>query len=581
MTANVNKTSLTLDDQLVLTVEIQGASGNMITPQLPSLPAFNVYAQEVEQSTINFQTTTVFRYLMTPRFVGRAQIGSVTFTYRNKTYKTDPIPVAVYRSAGSASAAAQSGSGQTAPAPATARLAAQQTPTAELPPMEASFVAQATAFAGKDFFLLAAVNNRRPYVNQTDVLAVRFYAAKPIYGDESPYIAPTVTNLFMDDLGRSEGTQVLNGRMYSYNEFRYSVSGVTPGEAVIGSAMAKYLTGSGTGISILDHMFGAGASGEMETAKSNPLKLFIQPLPQQGKPASFYGAVGQGYTISAAVDRQEAEVGDAINLTVKVQGPGNLKSTKDILFPALNGFKVYDAATSSSTLPSNGGLRGFKAFKTVLVPTAEGTYTLPPIEWSYFDPQSKTYRTIATRPLDLTILPSTKTGAGYDFTQATPTQNTGFEKLGKDINYLKTAFAPTSGSALETASKLWPLNWLAVALLLAAGAFALVDKKTLAYKRALSKARAQLKAAQNEEAVSDAVSDYLQTKIKLSTASQQLRHILQVLKQHGAKDASIKQFNALWQYLEAARFAPSAKANVAQAAELAAQLLKTLDGELK
>ena len=99
VTARVDKTNLTLDDELTLTVEVNGASGNMVMPQLPSLPAFNVYSREVQRTSVNGQTSTVFRYTMLPRFVGNATIGAIQFTYNGKTYKTDPISVSIYRNA--------------------------------------------------------------------------------------------------------------------------------------------------------------------------------------------------------------------------------------------------------------------------------------------------------------------------------------------------------------------------------------------------------------------------------------------------------------------------------------------------
>lgn len=576
MTANVNSTSLRLDDQLTLTVEIRGATGNILTPQLPSLPSFNVYAQEVEQSTVNNQTTTIFRYMMTPRFVGKAVIGPITFNYANKTYRTEPINITVYRSDSrpAPAAASTAAPGRTRPS-----APAANTPAEKLPPVEASFVAQAAAHAGEDFFMAAAVENRQPYVNQTDTLVVRFYAAKAIYG-ESPYMAPTVTNLFMDDVGRSEGTSVLNGKMYNYNEFRYSISGVTPGEATVGPAMAKYLTG-GIGLSILDHMFGAGAAGSEEIAKSNTIRLNIRPLPQAGKPASFYGAVGKGYGISATIDRNQMEAADAVNLTIKVQGPGNLKPTGDLKIPAINGFKIYDAATTSGTLPSNGSVRGYKTFKTVLVPTTPGGYIIPAIAWSYFNPDTNSYATIATKPLEVTVTPSTKSGAGYDFRPSAQTPQIGFQELAKDISYLKTGLFKQSANWLETAGKWGWLNVLFLLLLATAFGFSRVDKKTLAHKRALSRARNALKNADTAGAVEDAVSEYLRTKLKIHTASLQLRLILQLLKERGAKPAELQQFKELWQYLEAARFAPSAQADAAKAAQLATQLLSALDGELK
>ena len=97
VSSSVDKTSLTLDDEITLTVTVQGAVSPLTMPQLPSLPAFNVYSREIDQTTINGKSTSVFRYVMLPRFVGKADIGSVTVKYNGKTYKTDPISISIYR----------------------------------------------------------------------------------------------------------------------------------------------------------------------------------------------------------------------------------------------------------------------------------------------------------------------------------------------------------------------------------------------------------------------------------------------------------------------------------------------------
>ncbi|MGN1058074.1 MAG: BatD family protein, partial [Candidatus Avelusimicrobium sp.] len=107
LTASVDKNTLTLDDEITLSVRVAGASGNVIMPQLPSLPAFNVYSQEMEQSTINGNTTLEFRYVLLPRFAGQATIGAVTFKHNGKTYKTAPISIRIYRNAQSLPAAQQ------------------------------------------------------------------------------------------------------------------------------------------------------------------------------------------------------------------------------------------------------------------------------------------------------------------------------------------------------------------------------------------------------------------------------------------------------------------------------------------
>lgn len=571
--ASVDKTSMTMDDEAVLTVEIRGASGNMLMPKLPSMPAFNIYANIVEQQTVNFQTVTTFRFMMTPRVQGKATIGPITFDYGGRQYQTEPITVDIYRNA--------SGVGQTAPSAAVSSraVATAQPPSAkELPPLEAELLKLAYARSKQDFFLVAAVNDKKPYVNQTVTLVVRFYYAN-IFQDNAPYIKPTVQNIFMEDLGTVEGTQVLNNKKFVYQEQRYSISGVTPGKASISPAMVKYVVGGGSGFGMFDHMFGlSGGQGQEKIAQSNAITLDIRPLPKEGKPASFYGAVGSGYQITASVDRKEVEAGDAVNLTIQVRGPGNLKPTADIKLPVINGFKAYDAATSAGTLPSTTGISSFKTFKTVLVPSKEGAYNIPAISWSYFNPKTKTYRTIQTRAIPITVTPSSRTETDFDFGRRPAG---GVQELGRDIHYLKTELSTSSTNVLAAVGALGALNLLAFALLLGAGLFVFVDKKALAHKRALNAACARLKKATTEQQVEDAISDYLNDKLKINTSSLQLRTVLGALQKHGVTVPTLQNFQVLWQHLEAARFAPSAQGNAAQFANMAYTLLRKIDGELK
>ncbi len=137
LSARVDKTSLALDDELTLTVNVSGVSGNITMPQLPSLPAFNVYSREVEQSSINGETSLQFRYVMLPRFVGNATIGAVRFNYKGETYQTEPISVRIYRTAANV---------PTAPAQRATPRVEKADPN--LPPLEASLANQAYAKAG-------------------------------------------------------------------------------------------------------------------------------------------------------------------------------------------------------------------------------------------------------------------------------------------------------------------------------------------------------------------------------------------------------------------------------------------------
>ncbi len=582
ITARVNKTALTLDDELTLSVEINGASGNMMMPSLPSLPAFNVYSREIIQNTLNGKTTTSFRYTLMPRFVGKATIGAIRFTHNGKTYQTDPITVNIYRNA--------QGVQNAQPAATTAKAVstgnydsavvkkAPQKADPNLPPLERSLANQAYARGDENYFLVAAVSDVNPYVNETVSLAVRFYYNRPFY--DAPYQKPSTSDIFMEEAGSSQGTQSIGGVLYRYEEQRYLLTAAAPGKAVIGPATVRYMTGSSP-LSALDRLFGGSLVQAEETAQSEPITLQVRALPTDGKPKSFYGAVGDGYTLTAQADRTEVEAGEAVTLTITVKGPGNLKPTADLQLPAIDGFKMYSTQATSGSVPaSNGQIRGYKVFKTVLVPVASGIYTLPAVAWSYFNPAEKAYKILKTEPIQLKVSPSTKTGAGIDFGAADPSN--GFQTLGKDISYLKTTHAPAPG-LLARLSTWQTLNWLMLAVLALSVLFASVGRKSLAQKRAYAAAKSRLKKAQSDEDVADAVSGYLQQKLKISTGSLPLKAIVKALQHRGITPATAEAFLLLWQRLDTARFAPGTPdaQNVQHLAQQALDILKLLEEEAK
>lgn len=568
LTATVDKTDLALDDELTLTVQVSGANGNIVMPQLPSLPAFNVYSREVSQSTINGKTTSVFKYTMLPRFVGKATIGAITFNYQGKTYQTQPIEVRIYRTAPVTTKNAST------TVTTTNRSANPDTDLSQLPPLERELATRAYAHQGQPYFVVAAVSNKKPYVNEPITLTVRFYYSKAFY--DAPYQNPTLSNLFMEEAGDAQGQQTVNGIIYRYEEKRYRLTGVSQGEATIGSASVSFRPGSSP-LSVLDRFFGGAAVEPEQTVSSAPIKLQIRPLPTQGKPDSFYGAVGTGYAFAAKLDPTQTEAGEAVTLSATVQGPGNLKTTTDLQFPPIEGLTAYPAAPVANYLP-NSTSRSYKIFKTVLVPAASGTYTIPALHWSYFDPQTGTYKTLTSTPLSLTVAPSSKAASQFDFGHS-ENGSTGVQTIGQDIRYLISA-DPPAPSWLATLSN-WGwlhgvvLAWLAICIFIAS-----IGKKSAAKRQAYTQAKTHLKKATTYEHISDAISAYLLAKWKISTASLPLRSIVEALEKKGVSPQVRQQFSTLWEKLESARFAP-AQADTqtrTQFSEQALALLKALEG---
>ncbi|MBR4682165.1 MAG: protein BatD [Elusimicrobiaceae bacterium] len=574
--AQTDKTALALDDELTLTVHLSGVTGNIVAPQLPSLPAFNVYSREMEQASINGRTSLLFRYTMVPRFVGNATIGPVTFTYNGQTYKTQPIAVQIFRDTngnhtrgGANTQATSTGAG------ASSRKQNFQ----HLPPLQATLAKLADDRAGEPFFLVAAVNNRSPYVNESVTLAVRFYYSRNFY--DAPYQKPTVSNIFMEEDGKSEGSQNIGGTRYQYEEQRYQLAAAQPGKATIGPATVHYKTGSSP-FSAFDRLFGGAAVSAEKTARSNPITLSVRPLPKEGQPASFSGAVGNNFSLKAQASPEQVEAGEAVNLSVTVQGPGNLKATRDLDFPPVDGFKIYPAAaTSGLAQGKNGTSIGYKIFKAVFVPAASGIYTLPSFKWSYFDPTSATYKTLQSDPISLTVTPTSKNASGVNFAaEGNPTG--GFQALSNDIMYLKTDLGEKE-TFLAQISRWWLLNWLLAGLLIAGALFTTLGKKSLSKKKAFLTAKTHLKKASGGQEVADAISTYLQQRFDISTGSLPLRDMALSLHRKGVRAETVKIFVRLWQRLEEERFAPATltSANTGKLAANALEILAQMEKEIK
>ena len=585
ITAQVNKTDISLDDEVVLTLRIQGGSMN-IQPQLPSLPAFNVYSKAASRSNNNGEIYNEFRYILVPRLVGNATIGPIRVDYNGKTYQTDPINIHIYRDNLPDTPSAPAVVGTTVATTST-DAAAMGPRDNSLPPSVTdedmrtlpskgssvlSTSRELTQQASKrglsePFFLVAAVSNPRPYVGQAFTLAIRFYYSQAF--DNAPYHAPEVSNLFMEEAGSSEGEQNIGNRVFYYREMRYQLVGASPGKGTISSAAIEF---AASPFNWFDRLFGFSVtSATPRVFESNPLYVQIQPLPGEGRPSSFYGAVGAGFTLSAAVDQNEVEAGESVNLSVTVTSSGNLKTVKDLVFPEIPGFKSYPVASVSGT-----GKRSSKIFKTVLVPSSSGVYTIPPIEWSYFDPTLRQYKTLQTQPITLQVLPSSTANRSVDFSTTLPT-NSGLQTLGNDITYLKTAPAPQE-NFLARLSHFEFINWGALGLVGLTLLFSLLGRNRSAATRAYGDAKRRLQKASSYEQISEGLSLYLSRKLNIHTGSTPLKEIVSALQQRGYCAHTVQSFAALWQQLEALRFAPSAvETSVKQQAAKACTVLKLLE----
>ncbi len=176
---------------------------------------------------------------------------------------------------------------------------------------------------------------------------------------------------------------------------------------------------------IWEQFFGGGGYEDVPVkTKSKPLNIEVVDLPNEGKPASYNGAVGN-FSFKVEASRTEVKANDAFNLKLIISGTGNLKLV-DAPKPQLpESFETYDPKITESGTT--------KTFDYLIIPRNEGTYTLDNLEFSYFNLDTKKYNTIKPSPLNIIVLPPDPNSTGA--TVYNPANQV--KEIKNDIRYIK------------------------------------------------------------------------------------------------------------------------------------------------
>lgn len=127
----------------------------------------------------------------------------------------------------------------------------------------------------------------------------------------------------------------------------------------------------------------------------------VEELPP-GAPSTFNGAVGH-FTMNSTLAPTSVGTGDPVQLMIAIRGDGNV-ATLDM--PDLNlprSVERFDPAEEREIDRTARHVNGSKSFTTTLVPTEPGTLEIPPLSWSYYDPNEQSYKTLSTESYRLTV----------------------------------------------------------------------------------------------------------------------------------------------------------------------------------
>jgi hypothetical protein len=143
---------------------------------------------------------------------------------------------------------------------------------------------------------------------------------------------------------------------------------------------------------------------------SDSVPLVVLPVPRDGQPAAYGGAVGR-LSLRASVAPARLRAGEATVLTVEVEGTGNVKALPEPRLPPLDGVEVFPPSQDSRVDVDDDRVGGMKRFRWMLVPERPGPFVIPPIEYGVFDPELRAYVVLRSDSLRVDVAPAVMVAA--------------------------------------------------------------------------------------------------------------------------------------------------------------------------
>lgn len=596
--AIVRKSNISQNERFQLTFQLENVDAKSI--EYPKFSGFQKIfgpqlSQQASYQNINgklTQSVTVnYTFVLVPQKTGTYSIGSAVVTdQKGKKYKSDPVKLTV-----SAAPAAQQGANKNA------SVNRQQAIEAELKQM---------------IFLRAYVSKKKLYQGDQFVVTYKLFHAPEIVGRLNNLEleeAPGYQGFWAEkvELKNSQPTlEVLNGRRFYVSVLKQDIlipqkagklkiDPLTVSMQVPIAKPRKRKRDPFDPFADLDDLF-QSPFGRHENYKfltrNSAINIDVTALPG-AKPNSFNGLVGK-LNLDVKLNQDSVEAGEAITLSVKYSGEGNIPKIQapDLKFPT--DFEVYDPKIKERVSRNGGKLNGYKTFEYLIIPRIPGEYEIPKIEVSYFDPKAAKYKTISKDRLALTVsgdpsLISSAKGSGVNKEDVA--------LLGEDIRHIRSSSGTfiQKDAAFLGSGTYWSL--LIAPLFLFFG--------LLFYKKKLDSEKADVKGSRSRKAsklakkrlataqkyikesdergffneVSQVLWSYLSDKLALGQSDLSRDQISELLLEKGVEASRVEEIKTLMDHCEFALFAPS-KAEVGlqgtydEALNMIVKLEKELNG---
>lgn len=562
--AKLSKAKLGVNERLRIDFEMDKDGDNFVPPSFADFTVVGGPNTSVSNTWINGKRSfkKTYSYFLAPKRVGKFTIKQAVIEIEGETYKTFPVTVEV-------------------------------TPAVELPtdPNDPNFV------ASQNIHLVAEVSKNNPYLNEPITVVYKLYVSPETGVSNWREIDNPKFSDFWSQNIPMKGITVQNGQ-YNGEDYRYVVLRKT----VLYPQKSGELKIEPLSLDVTvevpsnrrDFFGGRLMTQVNKTVSAGARTIKVKPLPEQGKPANFSGAVGE-FDLIVSTSKAELKATESLQLTVEVSGKGNLKLFELPKPNIPSALEVYDPVMEDNINTNLEGMYGARIENYTIVPQFKGKYPIPGVSFSYFDPKTEQYKTITSNEMVINVL---------DDPMNPVAANTNTAQTKQAVIANADAFA-----YIKTETTLKPLNepyffkskvfWTSLlAPLLAIPLALIVRRKREEYlsdeigiktraqdklaKKYLSEAKKSL--GQKESfyiALEKALHNYLKAKLHIETSEFSKDKIEVLLSERQVDEATVLEFINLLESCELARYALTTDVAMQQDFNNAASSISAIDKQLK
>jgi len=562
---NLSKDKLGVNERLRVDFTMNKDGDNFSPPDFEGFRVVMGPSQSISSSWINGvrSYSKTYSYTLAPTARGNFTIDQATIVIDGQTYKSLPKKVEV--------------------------TAAVDKPNDEM---------TVDDVADESLHLVAEVSKTDPYLNEAVSVVYKLFVSPSVtVSNFRPLDNPTYNNFWSQDMPVTR-YDVQNGT-YDGKSYRYVVlkrvvlypqkSGELEIEPLSLDVTVEVPTNK------RDFFGGRVYSQANKTVSAGRRTIEVKPLPEEGKPANFGGAVGD-FDFSVRTTKTDLNASESLQALVEVKGKGNLKLFQ-LPDPSLPGsLEVYEPEFEENVHTTLSGMQGKVSNSYTIVPSYKGKYPIPPISFSYFDPDKGTYNTLTSDEIMINVLEGPTAGATAGNPSPERTEKQSVVTAGSQFHFIK--LQPnliSKGSLRFFATKEFYL-WLLTPLLLIPFAI-LFGKKREAIardvagnkiKRANKLARKYLSKAKRELgnkeafyiALEKALHNYLKAKLKIETSEFSKDKIASLLTERQVDDATSEGFIGLLSNCEMARYSPFSNVQMQQDYNKASEVISSMDKQL-